>query len=84
MAERLGDEFDARISSVTPFGLFCELENTCEGLVPISEMGGVFTFDEKTLTLRSRERIYRLAEPVKIRVEAFKTPISTNLALSNS
>ena len=69
MAERLGDEFDARISSVTPFGLFCELENTCEGLVPISEMGGVFTFDEKTLTLRSRERIYRLADPVRICVE---------------
>ena len=69
MSARLGEEFDARISSVTPYGLFCELENTCEGLIPVSEMRGVFTFDEKTLTLRSRERIYRLAEPVKIRVE---------------
>ncbi len=69
MLPHVGECFDAHISSVTPFGLFCELENTCEGLVPISELPGVFIFDEKTLTLRSAARTYRLAEAVRVCLE---------------
>ncbi len=69
MSERIGEIFDARISSVTSFGFFAELENTCEGLVPISELEGVFSFDEKTLTLRSRNVTYKLADFVRVRLE---------------
>lgn len=69
MTEHIGECFDAVVSSVTGFGLFCELENTCEGLVPISEMPGMFVYDEKNVTLRSRDKIYRLADRVKILVE---------------
>ena len=69
MTEHIGECFDAVVSSVTGFGLFCELENTCEGLVPISEMPGMFVYDEKNVTLRSRNKIYRLADRVKILVE---------------
>ena len=69
MSDKIGEQFDAIISSVTPFGIFCQLENTCEGLVPLSEMPGVYTFDEKTLTLRSAHRVYRLADRVKVELE---------------
>lgn len=69
MSRFLGDVFYAVVSSVTSFGLFCELENTCEGLVPISELSGVFTFDEKTLTLRSKYESFRLADRLKVRLE---------------
>ena len=69
MKDRVGEEFDAVINSVTGFGFFAELDNTCEGLVPISELSGVFTFDEKTLTLRSRDRAYRIADRVRVRLE---------------
>lgn len=69
MTEHIGECFDAVVSSVTGFGLFCELENTCEGLVPISEMPGMFVYDEKNVTLRSGDKIYRLADRVKILVE---------------
>lgn len=69
MEKFVGCEFDARISSITSFGFFVELENTCEGLVPISELFGMFFFDEKNITLRSRDRIYRLGEEVKVRLE---------------
>lgn len=69
MRDKLGDEFDAVINSVTSFGFFCELENTCEGLVPISELDGVFVFEEKTLSLRSRDKIYRIGDTVRVRLE---------------
>ncbi len=69
MAEHLGEEFPAVISSVTSFGIFCELENTCEGLVPISEMPGEFVFDEKTLTLRSRDMSYHIADSLTVLLE---------------
>lgn len=69
MAEHLGDTYTAFISGVSRFGLFCRLDNTCEGLVPISELPGVFTFDEKTLTLRSRDFSYRLMDKIEVCLE---------------
>jgi ribonuclease R len=69
MEKFIGREFDAMISSVTSFGFFAELENTCEGLVPISELPGMFIFDEKNITLRSRETVYRLGDFVRVRLE---------------
>ncbi len=69
MEKFIGCEFDAVISSVTSFGVFAELENTCEGLVPISDLPGMFTFDEKNLSMRSRDVIYRLGDIIKVRLE---------------
>ncbi len=69
MSEQVGRVFEATVNSITSFGMFCTLDNTCEGLVPISEMPGVFTFDERNLTLRSSNRIYRIADKVSVRLE---------------
>ena len=69
MSKRIGEIFPAVINSVTSFGLFATLENTCEGLIPISELDGVFTFDEKTLKLRSFERSFAIGDRIDIRVE---------------
>lgn len=69
MSGKVGEEFDAVINSVTSFGFFASLENTCEGLVPISELNGDYIFDEKNLTLRSKRHIYRIADEVRVRLE---------------
>ncbi len=69
MSDFIGEEFDAVISSVTSFGLFCMPENTCEGLVPISELGSSFVFDEKKLTIYSGNKKYTLGENIKVRLE---------------
>jgi ribonuclease R len=69
MSEFIGNSFDATVSSVTSFGLFCELENTCEGLVPISEMPGLFVYNENDLTLRHGGLVYRIGDTVKVRLE---------------
>ena len=69
MEQFIGEEFEATVCSVTSYGLFLELENTCEGLVPISEMPGLFVFDEGNMTLRSRDLVYHLGDKARIRVE---------------
>ena len=69
MAEHIGESFDATVSSVTSFGMFCELENTCEGLIPMSQMPGLFIFNEEDLTLRCGKLIYRIGDTVRIRLE---------------
>ena len=69
MSEHIGEVFAAKISSITSFGIFAMLDNTCEGLIPVSEMGGVFTFDERTVTMRSLYKSYHLADDILVRVE---------------
>ncbi len=69
MSDRVGESFDAVITSVTSFGFFAELDNTCEGLVPIEELYGYFTFDEKNMTIRSRDFAYKIGDKVKVRLE---------------
>ena len=69
MADRVGESFEATVSSITSFGMFCTLDNTCEGLIPISELDGVFTFDERNLTLRSRHKTYRIADRITVCLE---------------
>ena len=69
MSEHIGEVFTAKISSITSFGMFAMLDNTCEGLIPISEMEGVFTFDERTVTMRSLYKSYHLADDISVRVE---------------
>ena len=69
MADKVGQVFPAVINSVTSFGFFASLENTCEGLVPISDLRADYIFDEKNLTLRSRRHTYHIADEVTVRLE---------------
>ncbi len=84
MHERLGAEFEGRVSGVTRFGLFIRLAGSgADGLVPISNLGTeYFSHDEKAHALigeRSRQG-YRLGDLVTVRVmEA--APVSGGLRL---
>lgn len=69
MKERIGQSYAGRVSSVTHFGLFVELENTCEGLVPITDMDGYYAFNENTMTLTGKDNAYTLADPVTVKIE---------------
>ena len=44
MRERIGDTFEAVITSVTSFGLFASLETTVEGLFRLTDMEGYFVY----------------------------------------
>lgn len=72
MAERIGEEYDGIVSSVTSFGMFVELENTVEGLVHISALtDDYYVYDEKFLSLigERTKKIYKLGDEVRIRVD---------------
>ncbi len=69
MSDKIGESFSATVSSVTAFGLFAELDNTVEGLIPMSEMPGLFTFFEGDLTIRCGDLIYRLGDRIRVKLE---------------
>ena len=69
LADRIGKTYDARITSVNSYGMFAELSNTCEGLIPAEELGSYVEFDEEARTLSSRGHTYQIGDCVKIRVE---------------
>ncbi|MBU3112086.1 ribonuclease R [Clostridium lacusfryxellense] len=69
MSDRIGEEYDGIISSVTNFGLFIELPNTIEGLVHMTSLDDdYYVFDERHLTLvgERTKKTYRLGEEVRI------------------
>ena len=72
MSDKVGKIFDGIISGVTEWGLYVELnENKCEGLVPIRALDDdYYEFDESNYCLigNRRKRIYRLGDPLTIKV----------------
>jgi ribonuclease R len=73
MGDRVGDDFDALIISVTKFGFFVELTDLfVEGLVPLSTLtDDHYTYHENTKQIigqRSR-KTYRLGDRVRVLVD---------------
>lgn len=71
MQEKIGQIYEGVVSSVTPFGMFVELDNTVEGLVRFENMGNeYFIYDDerKTLIGENSKKIYKIGDKVKIEV----------------
>ena len=70
MEKHIGEEFEGMISSVTSFGMFVELPNLIEGLVPIKDMPDFFHYDEERMTLTGeRSHIkYSIGDKVVVKV----------------
>ncbi len=72
MGDRIGQVYDAHISGITSYGVYCEIdENHCEGMVPMRDLkDDYYEFDEKNYCLRGTRRgnIYRLGDPIRIKV----------------
>ena len=58
MQDHIGEVFEGVISSVTPFGMFVELPNTCEGLIPVSSLDGFFNYDDRKMTISCGYTVY--------------------------
>lgn len=75
MLDKIGEEFEGIVSSVTNFGLFVELENTIEGLVHVSYMtDDYYRFDDRQMIMIGEHtgKQFRLGDEVTVRVAAVK------------
>lgn len=71
MLDKVGEEFEGMISSVTSFGMFIELENTVEGLIRLSALtDDYYHFDDQHMALigERTSKVFRIGDEVKIRV----------------
>ena len=74
MGEHIGEEYDAHISGIKSFGIYCEIdENHCEGLISLRDLGNdYYDFDERNYCLvgRRHRHKYQLGDPIRIKVAA--------------
>ncbi len=70
MADKIGQEFDGTISSVTNFGIYVELENTVEGLIHVSRLsdGEMTLANSMSLVDSLTGKSYRIGDPVRVKL----------------
>ena len=71
MQNKIGEEYEGIISSITPFGIFVELENTIEGLIRFENLGNeyfIYNEDKKILVGEQTNVIYKIGQSVKVKV----------------
>ncbi len=72
MADKLGETYDAHISGIQSYGIYCEIdENHCEGMVPMRDLDDdYYDFDERNYCLvgRRHHHKYQLGDPIRIKV----------------
>ena len=70
MSERIGEVYKGRISSITNFGMFVELDNLVEGLVGYRTMDGYYEFDQdnyRAIDYRTKKE-FHIGDDVTIKV----------------
>ena len=71
MEDKIGEEFDGIIGSVTNFGMFVELPNTIEGLVHVSYMtDDYYRYDERHFAMIGERtgNVFRIGDEITVRV----------------
>ncbi|WP_425541812.1 ribonuclease R [Bacillus carboniphilus] len=71
MLDKIGEEFEGIISSVTNFGMFVELPNTIEGLVHVSDMtDDYYRFDQRQYAMIGERsgKVFQIGDEITVRV----------------
>ncbi|WP_419465933.1 ribonuclease R [Bacillus spongiae] len=71
MLNKIGEEYEGMISSVTNFGMFVELPNTIEGLVHVSYMtDDYYRYDERHMAMIGERtgNVFRIGDEISVRV----------------
>ena len=70
--KHIGETYTGMISSIMSFGIFVELPNLIEGLVPIKDMPDFFHYDEERMTLTGERSHIRYAIGDKVVVKVIR------------
>lgn len=71
MEDKIGEEYEGIVSSVTNFGIFVELENTVEGLIRYENLGDeyfIYNEERREAIGEFSHKTYKIGDKVKIRV----------------
>ena len=71
MQDKIGQQFKGVISGVTDWGIYVELENKCEGMVPLHQLDDDFyIFDEKNYCITGRHShvSYTIGDEVEVEI----------------
>lgn len=80
MKGHLGEDFEGTVSGVTGWGIYVQLPNTVEGLVPVRSLrDDYYEYDERTARLVGERsgRVYSLGQPVRVTVASVDTMART-------
>lgn len=72
MENKIGEEYEGIVSSITSFGMFVELENTVEGLIRFEDLGDeyfIYNEERKQLIGERSNKVYKIGDKVKIKVK---------------
>ena len=69
MENHIGEEYDAMISGITNFGIFVQLDNLIEGLIPYDSFNNNFEFDRDLEMVKIDNKLFKLGQRIKVRVE---------------
>lgn len=73
MKRFVGEEFDAEVSGVQPYGVFVALENGCEGLIRVELLtGDRYEYDEQRMVMTGRRtgKRFTIGTPIRVRLLA--------------
>ena len=71
MEDKIEEEYDGIVSSVTNFGIFVELDNTVEGLIRYEKLGDeyfIYNEERREAIGENSHKVYKIGDKVKIRV----------------
>ena len=68
MSRRVGEVLPVTVTSVLSFGLFAKTEELCEGMIPVSDLGGNAVYDEERRLLFTGDRVWRAGDRLTVRV----------------
>ena len=71
MEDKIEEEYDGIVSSVTNFGIFVELDNTVEGLIRYEKLGDeyfIYNEERREAIGENSHKVYKIGDKVKIKV----------------
>ena len=70
MARRLGEEYEGVVSGIVASGLFIELENTVEGMVPFATLDDYFEYDAEGFYAKGRRtgEVFHVGDRCRVQV----------------
>ncbi len=81
MGQRIGEVYEGLISGITNWGIYVELENTCEGLIRLETMDDYYVYDEDECCLNGLDHgeVFRMGDRLVIRVRGVDPTTKTVL-----